>query len=181
VCFMPLLYQLLVTTAAAPAASDRPLAGPHLRCLDDRAAAACSLALAVSPTVQYLVRAIDASDLIVFVRTEPGLSALSARTRFMSATRGARYVLVDLEALAPERQLVVLLGHELQHASEIASAAEVRDERAMRRLFKRIGFAAATVSNGYETVAALDAGRQVLHELSSAYTSLARTSGAQPR
>jgi hypothetical protein len=52
-----------------------------------------------------------------------------------------------------------LLGHELQHAVEIAERDEVRDEDAVRRLYKEIGRAGPRDS--FETDAALDVEWQV--------------------
>jgi hypothetical protein len=164
-----LLYPLVVATAVvASAAGAHWEAGPHLRCLDARGAAVLGRALAASPTVGRLVSLLEASDLIVFVSTAQELSGLSARTRFMSAAKGARYVIVELEPRASRPELVAMLGHELQHATEIAADPGVRDDGSMRRLFRRIGFA-ASAPNGYETAAALAAGRQVLRELTSGH------------
>ena len=57
-----------------------------------------------------------------------------------------------------------MLGHELQHALEIAQAPGVQDEASMRRYYERAG-AGRSHERGFETRAAQDAGRQVRLEL----------------
>jgi hypothetical protein len=63
---------------------------------------------------------------------------------------------------------VALLGHELRHAAEVAAAPWVTDERLYGILYERIGHAQCSrPQRCFDTVAAVDAGRQVLRELRS--------------
>jgi predicted DNA-binding transcriptional regulator YafY len=57
-----------------------------------------------------------------------------------------------------------VLGHELQHAMEIAAAPDVRDTVTLRALYLRIGYE-RTNGGYYETDAALEVGRQVSAEV----------------
>jgi hypothetical protein len=60
-------------------------------------------------------------------------------------------------------ELVSVLGHELQHAVEIAAAPEVRDLATQRNFYLRTGY--ETRGGGYfESEAALEAGRRVAAE-----------------
>ena len=75
-----------------------------------------------------------------------------------------RYLRIQIRADLSRREAIALIGHELQHAMEIAAATEVRDSSAMSRLYKRIGH----TSNGehtYDTEAAQNTGRVVRREL----------------
>jgi hypothetical protein len=49
---------------------------------------------------------------------------------------------------------ISVLGHELQHVSEVAAAAGVDDVPGMRRLFERIGQQTDLAGKKYETAAA---------------------------
>ena len=75
-----------------------------------------------------------------------------------------RYLRVQIRADLSRREAIALIGHELQHAMEIAGATEVRDTSAMIRLYERIGH----IEHGehaYDTEAAQDTGRIVRREL----------------
>ena len=59
--------------------------------------------------------------------------------------------------------LIDLLAHELQHALEIAQAADVVDEPSFQKFHRSTGF---RMSHGFETVAAIRTARIVASELS---------------
>jgi hypothetical protein len=65
---------------------------------------------------------------------------------------------------------IAILGHELQHALEIANAASVVDEESLALEYRRIGFASGGLrrGTGYDSRAAIDAGHRVWSELSHA-------------
>ena len=60
-----------------------------------------------------------------------------------------------------------MLGHELQHAVEIAEAVDVIDAASMATLYRRIGEPTRSVvaAQCYDTAAARDVGTVVLTEL----------------
>ena len=52
-----------------------------------------------------------------------------------------RYLLIRIDRFKISvREQIALLGHELQHALEVASAPEVRDASGMAQLYRRIGW-----------------------------------------
>jgi hypothetical protein len=69
----------------------------------------------------------------------------------------------------PDREISTI-AHELQHALEIAEAAEVIDTASLTRHFRRIGYVSADSARlvAYETAAARRTGDQVLGELQRA-------------
>jgi hypothetical protein len=160
-----MLVLVLFATASVEARDRRPWS--RVRCLDDTSADLLAHALDASPTVTRLVDSLESSDLIVMIRAGSPLSRLAAETQLLSATRGARYVLVEIRRFATEGELIGRLGHELQHANEIARAPEVRDAASLRALFARIGHPTAAVEDGYETEAAQEAGREVMREVAA--------------
>ena len=59
--------------------------------------------------------------------------------------------------------LGVLLGHELQHAIEVAQEAWVHDQATLTALYQRIGMHGG--HHVYDTIAAQQVGRMVRREL----------------
>jgi hypothetical protein len=120
-----------------------------------------------SPTISALVDTLDASNVIVHVECAHLNSlTLQGRTLFVVAKRDVRYVRVQVDCLLMRRELMAIIGHELQHAAEIAAAEDVVDERTFARLLQKIGFlACCSTQERYETRGALDAGDRVMDEM----------------
>lgn len=137
---------------------------PRLRPADTTSARAFERGLACCPTIRALVREVESSDLIVYV--EAGVVELPAvaRTVLMGAGTSTRYVRVTLHRMMPPDSLIELLGHELQHAVEIARAPEVRDRDSMLALYRRIGFHRSR-ANHFETSLARQIGVRVRAEI----------------
>jgi hypothetical protein len=91
----------------------------------------------------------------------------AGRVAFIAATAARRYVLVTLNSRLPGPTLIGLLGHELQHAVEIAGAAEVVNDSMMARLYERIGTAGARREGKrcFDSGAAVVVGHRVYKEL----------------
>lgn len=149
-----------VATNVAAAAEDLY----RVRAVDAWAAETLDRAQSRSAIVRSLLRELEGSDVIVHVRTASRLPhALAGMTRFVSRTGGYRYLRIDLDrALLPDARAAIL-GHELQHACEIArSGAASQDE--VRRLFLTIG-TLANDSQTYETREAMSTTLRVWREL----------------
>jgi hypothetical protein len=118
-----------------------------------------------SPTIARLLATLEQSDVIVYVQTVPDLApSIHGRMMLMNAGGGRRYVRIDIrQSLAP-REMLAIIGHELQHAVEIARARDVRDDHSMIELYRRIGVNRDARSH-FETRAARAAGYQVRSEL----------------
>jgi hypothetical protein len=99
----------------------------HVRAVDAWAAETLDRAQSRSAIVRSLLRELEGSDVIVHVRTASRLPhALAGMTRFVSRTGGYRYLRIDLDrALLPDARAAIL-GHELQHACEIARSGAAR-------------------------------------------------------
>jgi hypothetical protein len=162
---MPAFYTILALfgTLAGPMPSPLP-ALPRLRAADATAARAFDRGVACCPTIRGLVREVEASDLIVYVETGLVEQPALARTVLMGGGTNVRYVRVTLSQMTSTDNLIELLGHELQHAVEIAQAPEVRDRDAMIALYKRIGFH-RNRANHFETARAREVGIRVRSEI----------------
>ncbi len=145
-------------------ASRETAAIERLRPMDMRAATALHLGLERSASFAALAAAVEASDLIVYVQTA-NIEAPSVLT-FMTATALARFVHISLNRKELEPHMIAWLGHELQHAREIAVDQSVRDAASLAALYQRIGERSST--GGICTKSAQFVGATVLAEVRSA-------------
>jgi hypothetical protein len=122
-----------------------------------------------SPTIKAIVDRLEVSDLIVEVQCGQFKSVLRAgRTVLLSARQSVRYVLVEIACPMAEAAALEILGHELRHALEIASAPWVVDEPSLEKLYQHIGYSSCAKTGGvseFETGDAIEAGERVHHEL----------------
>lgn len=161
---------------AAPTPSDAPSVSPahHLllsapdrrvRVTDARLRSLLAEGLNRSRTFEALVTALNRSDVIVYIESVMVLpKGTMGRLAMMPPAGGFRYLRVQIRAELSRREAIALIGHELQHAMEIAMATDVRDASSMIRLYERIGHASAG-EHSYDTEAAQDTGRIVRREL----------------
>ncbi|HTM27540.1 MAG TPA: hypothetical protein VL225_20225 [Vicinamibacterales bacterium] len=122
-----------------------------------------------SPSFARLVSHLQVSDLFVQIEVVPRLpSTIEGRMVSLTRAHDFRYVRIQLELRGSPEDLIALLGHELQHATEVADATEVVGDEGLTSLYRRIGTLHG--ENQYETDAAEDMGRKVRRELFSAPT-----------
>jgi hypothetical protein len=158
---------MLLTALLCGPCSDGPIQHtPHVRPASPAAHALLTEAVAKSALLNTLIERIEASDVFIYVEITNSPDVLLARTRLVAAAPGARFLRVTLNAQAAPWERLPLLGHELQHAVEIASDAGVRDDDGIRRLYRRVGFAGGI--DKYETEAARDVERRIRLELARA-------------
>jgi hypothetical protein len=138
---------------------------PHVRPVDAWAEESLARAESRSASVRTLIRELQESDVIVHVATTPSLRNFrSGMTRFVATTGSYRYLRIDLDrGLLPDWRAAVL-GHELQHACEIARS-QADSQLAIRALFSEIGSQVDGQANVYETAEAVETTTQVWREL----------------
>lgn len=168
----------LVDPLAAPAASSAPPVSPahylllnapdrRVRATDARLRSLLAEGLHRSRTFAGLVTAINRSDVIVYIESVMVLpKGTEGRLTMMPVASEYRYLRVQVRADLSRRETIALIGHELQHAMEIAGAANVRDAAALIKLYQRIGHVSGG-EHAYDTEAAQDMGRTVRRELVS--------------
>jgi hypothetical protein len=172
---------LALTAWIAPALAQEPVASTEgaevkvqvgsresrIRCLDREARQIVERAVVSSPTVARMVAELEKSDLIVGIQLCPLSRTLLGEARIVMATPDVRYIRIRIKSPNASDTLIAVLGHELQHAVELAAARDVRSAEAQADLYRRIGY--ERHSGGYfETQAALDAGRAVAAEIGHA-------------
>src|SRR4029453_7228096 len=115
---------LFVCAVVAVALSGSPAGAQsviRVRPLDGLAETALERGLSDSPLFRDLVTELENSDVIVHVVTAAGLPATAVgTTRLSSSGPSYRYVRVTISAELPAHKQTAILGHELQHACEIA-------------------------------------------------------------
>lgn len=124
--------------------------------------------LARSWTLRELESRLASSPVVVYLARAPLGRGLAGRTRLIGAGEGWRFLLVELADRIDGVDLLSVVGHELQHAIEIADDEAVLDVKSLEALYRRIGFEARDGNphtNSFETLEAIDAGRRVQAEL----------------
>ncbi len=116
-----------------------------------------------SPTFRRLVETVERSDVVVYIEpTRDVPRGARAYLRYAGASLVHRFVRVAVQVPCSSETFIALLGHELEHATEVAAEHSVRDDAGLEALYRRIGY---QVAAGWETHAAVAAGETVLDEL----------------
>ena len=144
-----LVGALALADPAAPAPSS-PISPAHylllnapdrrVRAPDARVHSLLAEGLHRSRTFAALITALNRTDVIVYIESVMTLPK-DTMGRLTMMPRGGefRYLRVQIRADLSRREAIALIGHELQHALEIADATEVRDTTSLIRLYERIG------------------------------------------
>jgi hypothetical protein len=153
---------IVLTFAAGADAGDRLAGLPRVRPLNEQAASLVADAQQKSPTVRDLLNKLETGDVVAYIQVVPARRDSPESTLlFVSATAAVRYVLIQVsDCQAPCRGLE-LLGHELQHATDVASRPWVTDDGQLQRMLAMTGWRDASTARGYETPDAMQAERRV--------------------
>jgi hypothetical protein len=118
-----------------------------------------------SPAFEQLVRALTATDVIVYIASGRPTNDLHQGRLLQRTTTGAgrRYLWIVVAAPRDRVRVIGLLAHELQHALEVAQTPDVRTGDQIQQLFEHIGFHCPGAC--FETHAAVTMQRLVVEEL----------------
>jgi hypothetical protein len=166
-------YEVTVDmNAARVSRADRQALGdPHIRPLSDRLVGLAKDVAQVSKEFRRLVTTITASDVVVYVTCDSGLPPTSrGRLSFLATAGGRRYLQARLRPGASWSEQAVTLGHELQHAVEIAAAPAIVDGDSLSREYLRIGFLTSTGAKRrtFETIEAQRVAERIRSEYKTA-------------
>jgi hypothetical protein len=132
------------------------------RPLDPLAAETLERALAGSALVRSLVSTLESSNVIVHIQSSRQLpSGIAGTTRFVVSRGGFRYVRITIAIALPPTERTAILGHELQHACELARS-DAHDPAAVRDLFTQAGHRSGEY---FETAAAMRVEKMIRLEL----------------
>jgi hypothetical protein len=136
----------------------------HIRTMDATIRKLLKRGVRHSPSFASLMTRLQDSDVYVYVELVDRLpGAIEGRTMMLPAAHTHRYVRIQIALHGSIDDSIAVLGHELQHAVEIANAEDVIDQVGMARLYERIGSRGG--ENVYDTMAAQEMGRTVRREL----------------
>ena len=162
-----LVCALLAVPASMSAAPPKlgPPGGTRVRPGDGRSAALLIEGLERSATIRSLVNRLESSDVIVYIQRQPLLrNGLAGGVTWISTAGGYRYVRVSWSPELSTSLAISTLGHELQHALEIANEPSIVGAETMEEFYRKTGITAADHS-GYDTLAARDCGQAVRREI----------------
>jgi len=160
---------LLMTARPSPADSiPDPVEQRHVRITEPRLRQLFAAGLQGSPTFRSLVERLEQSDVVVYLQSDIyGSPGVAGRLTFLSVVAGTRYVVVRLTPLPSVVQQLGMIGHELQHAVEVAERPEIVDAESMFREYMRFGYLNGASGSGVavDTRAAMEVGSLVSDEL----------------
>jgi hypothetical protein len=163
------VFIFVIAVAPPLASADVPLTP---RPLDPAAAGIFERAVARSSSVRALVRELESSDVIVHIETCWQLpDGANGSMRFVTRSGGYRYVRITIAAGLPANSRTAILGHELQHAVEIARS-KAGDVDSVRKLFESKGYRTRGWHDVFETEAAQRVEKAIRSELASRTTAL---------
>ena len=164
-----LIVILLTFSAANAALAERSL--PPWKHVHPLSAGAVDLiweSAARSSIVLELLQELEETGVVVYLTdVMPGaISGPVSHLVYLSNDENARYLLVRIDHWrATHDEQIAMLGHELQHALEVANAPEVRDAQGLAKLYRRIGW--ENQKDKFETAAAQNMGYRVRRQLAS--------------
>jgi hypothetical protein len=136
-----------------------------VRTTDARLQAALAEGMRRSTTLARLVAALERTDVIVYIEQVLALPAnTEGRLMLLTKCTAQRYLRIQVRATLATDEVISTIGHELQHALEVADAPGVRDAESFRKFYERAG-AGFSPAGSYDTQAAQIAGRKVRFEL----------------
>ncbi len=121
-----------------------------------------------SVTFASLITALSATDVIVYIEPVRHLPPLLSGRMLLipHAPGGPRYLRIQVMTHTSGNDLIATIGHELQHALEVAAASDVEDQIRLERLYQQIGQPGID-KRSYDTAAAQEMGRRIRSELKS--------------
>ena len=160
------LLALPVHTFALPPDS-RP-GGPRVRPDDGRSAAIVLEGMDRSATLRALIDALEARDVIIYIQMQPMLKGrLAGSVTWVTAAGRYRYIRVSWSPELSTSAAIATLGHELQHALEIANEPSIVSADTLEAFYRSNGIS-MRVHNGWDTLAARDRGDVVRKEIAAA-------------
>jgi hypothetical protein len=161
---------LTISTPITPAlAQDHTAAVSNIRGVDEASSALVRDLVARSATGRELADELERSDLVVYVRRRLFPTAmLSGRIGFVRSSCSRRFVAIEIAAPRNYVEELSALGHELQHAVEIAGDPTVCDAASLAALYTRIGDPVdrwGGTADSFETRAAAETTVRVRQEL----------------
>lgn len=151
---------------SAPIETDPHVPLPRVRPYGYRAMQLFLQGMERSRTMRALVDRLEQSDVIVYVEMQPAIvGRLAGKMTWVAAAGRFRYVRVSLNPQLQTDLLIATLGHELQHALEVALEPRIVSEPTLEAFYARHGMSMLNETSGWDTEAAREMGDVVRREL----------------
>jgi hypothetical protein len=138
-CLVTFVSCVLLAASKTPA-SDGPAPMPHVRTAHAAIRELIREGYRRSPTFRSLFDTVEGSDLIVYVETTTlAPPEAVAWLQYEGTSPVNRFLRIFVKVPTSDEALIVLVGHELQHATEVAAASDVRDQHSLEALYRRTG------------------------------------------
>lgn len=155
-----------------PLQSDQVFGGPRVRPHDKRSAALLVEGLRLSATIRHLFDQLEHRQVVVYVQIENRLKGrLAGSLTWIAGTRHVRYVRVSINPDLRGAAAVAALGHELQHAIEVANEPSIVDDKSLNAFYREHGISTSVHRNNWDTEAAQLVAREIRRDLANARNS----------
>jgi hypothetical protein len=155
-----------------PRAPGQLKGGPRVRPDDRRSAALLVQGLRLSPTIRQLVAQLEERQVVVYIQIEKRLKGrLAGSLTWIAGTPHIRYVRVSINPDVRGAVAVAVLGHELQHAIEVANEPSIVDNKSLNAFYREHGISMSSHRNDWDTDAARLVGEGILRDLAHARNS----------
>jgi len=162
----------MVPTVSSAESIPEPLGTSNIRTTDPWLRQLVGVGVNSSPTFRALVERLEESDVVVYLQPDvySGPTSIAGRLTFLSVVAGTRYVVIRLTPLRSAVQQLSMIGHELQHAVEVADHPAIVDAESMYETYMRIGYLNGSTGSGIavDTRAAMEVGGRISDELRDA-------------
>jgi hypothetical protein len=165
---LPIAGVAVLTTAALALAAPPAGAAPHVRPETPEARALLHEWLERSPTALQLVEEIERGDAIVYIRHRVFTDAtLNGRIGLLRSGEPTRFLVLELAAARLAVDQLAALGHELQHAAEIARLRRRVSPAGLAKYYATIGAETGPCgeTRTFETQAAREVSMTIRREL----------------
>jgi hypothetical protein len=143
--------------------------GPRVRAHDKRSAALLVESLRLSATVRRLVDQLEQRQVVVYIQRETRLKGrLAGSLTWIAGTPHVRYVRVSINPDLRGAAAVAVLGHELQHAIEVANEPSIVDDKSLNAFYREHGISTSVHRNNWDTEAAQLVAREIRRDLANA-------------
>jgi hypothetical protein len=125
-----------------------------------------------SPTFRALIERLETTDVVVYVQCGRLRPRLDGELTFVGAAGGLRYVRVRISWDLTLPRKIAILGHELQHALEVADNPDIVSAGTLALAYERFGFTKHRRFDrvDFDTAAAIDTGVTIWRELADRAT-----------
>lgn len=163
-CVLAMIGSCTAPSFAEPTDPAADRIGPRVRGATPRMTRLIAEATRRSVTFASLVAALNRTNVIVYVQETKDLpNGVDGQLAVSSSRGGQRYLRAQVVSGLGLEETISIVGHELQHAIEVAAHEEVHDVKSLAELYQRIGIAA--YHGRYDTIAAQATGLRVRMEL----------------